>query len=59
VTKFSNSNQRGVTTWCHVRQFFTNLNWSLPSLFLQIKTGFKSTLTSQIKELGAILHFWH
>jgi hypothetical protein len=25
----------------------------------QSKTGVKTRLTSQIKELGAILHFWH
>ncbi len=45
------------TTWRHVCQLFTNLNWSLPSLILQLKTGVKSTLTSLIKELGAILTF--
>jgi hypothetical protein len=58
VTKFSNSTNvavkpRGVT--CVDLKIFSNLNWSLPSSFLQLKTGVKSTLTSQIKELGAIL----
>jgi hypothetical protein len=44
-----------------------SLNWLLKIeseliftiVFLQFKTGVKSCLTSQIKELGAILHFWH
>ncbi len=45
---------RGVT--CVNLKFSLNLNWSLPS-FLQFKTGVKSTLTSQIKELGSINTF--
>ena len=51
-----NSTSVVVTTWRHVRQFFTNLNWSL-LFILQFKTGVKSTLTSQIKELDAINTF--
>ncbi len=58
--KFSNSNRRKLpSTWRHVRvsfqiiksdQIFTIVN-------LQFKTGVKSTLTSQIKELDAINTF--
>jgi hypothetical protein len=47
---------RGVTC-VDLNKFSLNLNWSLPSLFLQLKTGVKSTLTSQIKELGTINTF--
>jgi hypothetical protein len=37
------------STWRHM------LSWSLPSSFLQFKTGVRMPLTSSVKELGGIL----
>jgi hypothetical protein len=60
VTKFFNSTNVALTTWRHVRQFkFFKFELIFTIVILQLKTGVKSTLTSQIKELGAIPHFWH
>ncbi len=57
MTKFFNSTNVALTTWRHVRQFkfykseliFYRLSYN------QSKTGVRMLLTSQIKELGAIL----
>ena len=57
VTKLFNSTNVAFTTWRQFKFFKSELIFTI--VILQFKTGVRMPLTSSVKELGEILHFWH
>ncbi len=47
--------KQAASTWRHVRVTILNLIRSLPSSFLQLKTGIRLALASSVKEIEEIL----